>query len=1109
MRSLRNIWAIMKFESKVIWRSWFFRIYALLQLGMISIFSLVAFSPVGETEWYLYSNSWGIPYANMMMLNLGQAAAVIFLATGLMKVNKKLDTNEVFYVRPISNFDLVMGKALALIKLFFWLNVAVAVIGIIYNLTNPLAPFNLIGYIYYPLLMSVPSVLFIMGLSFLLVTVLRNQPISIILLLGYSGTVLIYFFEKYNNIFDYMNFRLPMHASDITGFSGLDEILLQRSFYVIAGLSFLLATAYFSNRLPSKRIGKYVVGVASVFGLVAATFVMIELWDNHLGRYEYREKLMAINGEWSGKPNVDIQKHHMELTHMGNEISVKSTLQVFNDEEASLDTIYFTLNPGLIADGIEIDGIAIDHQREEHLVSVIRPGGFPQGGLTFEIQYHGSVDEAVAFLDVRQERFEEHDPSFIWSVAERYAYLQPEFVLLTKDLMWYPDTRIGYSRTSSVTNIASFVDFSMDIRVADGYTPVTQGSYSVSDDSLTHQFRNEVALPQVSLAIGKFDTKTITVEGIDFSIHHHPDNDYFSEYFELLPDTLPLLITDLKNGYEHEQQLKYPFRHLKFVEVPTHFYAYNRIYETNQAYVQPEMVFWPEKGGDIREMDFKRQFKRMDEQAKEQNQVLGDKEKQANVFTDMVKKVFTKQESNRWFFDGRNTDEANYSLFPNLYTYNVGIVSEEWPLLNKGIHDYLNRTGNGGYDYSRNLEGISFTEQCNELMSKSNLMDILTTEEEFRRIQKSVQLKSEYLFSYIDRMVGGQAFKTFLYDWIDGRQHELTTYRDFRRAVFEKFSVDIDPIIRATYFETSQPAYVITNNQTYEIINNDRKQYQVLFDVKNAGDSPGVIKISFDAEGEYEGWGFFRKRNEDVETTDDAYLSLLDIGQSKRYGFVLNSKPEDVLINTLVSSNIPSVVYYSPGKVVLRENVTPFQGERVIEVEKQEDVYEVIVDNEDPGFSTFSPIKDTYLKAYLDSRQEEEKKFYGRWRRSSSKWLATTGSYFYGNSIRSAHFTRSGNGEKTTTWTPNLEEPGFYDIYVYMVGKNQNEGRRNDGKYTYQYIVNHGDGQDNITFNLSNAENGWNYLGSYYFSGGDESVVLTDRCDLRTVYADAVKWVKQ
>ena len=175
---------------------------------------------------------------------------------------------------------------------------------------------------------------------------------------------------------------------------------------------------------------------------------------------------------------------------------------------------------------------------------------------------------------------------------------------------------------------------------------------------------------------------------------------------------------------------------LQFVEVPIQFHAYNKIYESHQAYVQPEMVLWPEKGGNIRDFDFQLQQRNMERQARQENQVLTDKEKQANIFNTLIKKVFTKQIRDRWFFDGRNADDANYSIFPNLYVYNSGIVSQKWSLLNKGIAEYLNEEEMPETDFSRNINGISFTEECNQLMQESTLMEVLTQETEFFKNSK-------------------------------------------------------------------------------------------------------------------------------------------------------------------------------------------------------------------------------------------------------------------------------------------------------------------------------------------------------------------------------------
>jgi hypothetical protein len=373
-------------------------------------------------------------------------------------------------------------------------------------------------------------------------------------------------------------------------------------------------------------------------------------------------------------------------------------------------------------------------------------------------------------------------------------------------------------------------------------------------------------------------------------------------------------------------------------------------------------------------------------------------------------------------------------------------------------------------------------------------------------------LKSQYLFSYLGQVIGENDFKNFLYDWVNSHQHQVQDYGDFRKSIQSRFNIDITPIIQKVYSETSQPAFEILDVQKYEVMDGDRKRYQVLVKAKNSGDADGVLEVRFDSKQEDDDDEYYSKVNEQVQEEAPGKLSVIRQGETRLFGYVLDEKPNSVTINTIISRNIPSVINLSMGTLSRRQQAMVFDGERVVEKESSSNQYEVIVDNEDPGFTSFSPIQPTMLKAWLDGLDTVDQKYYGSWNSSYAKWLATTGSDFYGSVVRSAHFTRSGDGEKIVTWTPALKDEGFYDVYVYMRGKNQNEfvGRDGDGRqFNYHYIVKNEDGTDNINYNVTNAEPGWNYLGSYYFNKTGGSISLTDECDLRTVYADAVKWVKQ
>src|SRR5687768_13261945 len=292
MMSLKNILTIAGFESKVLWRNWFFRIVALAGIFFITLFNLVEMSTLDDAAWYLLANGWMLPYITIIFISIPQAAAVIFLATGLIKKDKKLDTNEVFFVRPISNLDYVIGKALALFKLFFLLNLVILCIPLIVGLTNPMATVNPMAFIIYPLLTSVPSIVFTTGIAFLLVTVIRNQPISIVLLIGVAGVQLIYYFDKFSNILDFTGFRLSMLASEMSGFVDIEFAIWQRSFYFITGIAFLFVTAFLLERLSGYKAAHRATALAGFMLLVSSSLIMIKLWNMRQRPMDLREDMI-------------------------------------------------------------------------------------------------------------------------------------------------------------------------------------------------------------------------------------------------------------------------------------------------------------------------------------------------------------------------------------------------------------------------------------------------------------------------------------------------------------------------------------------------------------------------------------------------------------------------------------------------------------------------------------------------------------------------------------------------------------------------------------------------------------------------------------------------
>ncbi len=203
MTFISNIQSVAKYESKLLIRSWFFRVFTVLAVGIISFLNFMLFvsEDMGEL-WIATSIPSNIPYLILLLLNTGQAVIAIFLASDFLKRDKKLDTSEVFYVRPLSNAEYVIGKIWGNLRVFLILNLIVIGITIAFNLTS--GEVDWMAYIIYFFLISVPTLVFIIGLSIFLMLVLKNQALTFVILLGYIGLTVFYIEDKFYYLFDYM-----------------------------------------------------------------------------------------------------------------------------------------------------------------------------------------------------------------------------------------------------------------------------------------------------------------------------------------------------------------------------------------------------------------------------------------------------------------------------------------------------------------------------------------------------------------------------------------------------------------------------------------------------------------------------------------------------------------------------------------------------------------------------------------------------------------------------------------------------------------------------------------------------------------------------------------
>lgn len=216
MSFITNIRSVAKYESKILVRSWFFRIFTLLAVVFLGFFNFAMMLMEDNFGlWFAKSVSSNIPYLNLLLLNTGQAVVAVFLSSEFLKRDKKLDTSEVFYVRPLSNAEYVVGKIWGNLRVFLFLNLLVLAIVLAFNFMASGVAVDLPAYLVYFFLISIPTLIFIIGLSIFLMLLLKNQALTFILLLGYIGLTLFYIQDKFYYLFDYMVYNLPLFKSTI------------------------------------------------------------------------------------------------------------------------------------------------------------------------------------------------------------------------------------------------------------------------------------------------------------------------------------------------------------------------------------------------------------------------------------------------------------------------------------------------------------------------------------------------------------------------------------------------------------------------------------------------------------------------------------------------------------------------------------------------------------------------------------------------------------------------------------------------------------------------------------------------------------------------------
>ena len=1110
MFSLYNILTIAKFEVKTLFRSWFFRVFAILALGVIGFMNILFFTDAIEIlPWGLRAIPGSVPYLNMMFYNIAQAIIAVFMASDFLKRDYKLNTTEVIYMRNMANGDYVLGKTLGILYVFISLNLVLYVFALIVNLVFADVPVYLNAYILYFLLMSLPSLVFIVGLSFISMIFVRNQALTFILILGYVAISLFFLNTKVNYLFDYMAWYIPLSFSDFVGFTELGPVITQRLIYLALGLAFIFVTIFSIKRLPQSPFLTKIAIVLAIVLFVGAGFLGFTYVTDFSNAKSTRAEMVKLNDQLKSLPIISVKKCFLDIQHEGNRLNVSAILDLKNESKGNIDKLIFSLNPGFIVENIKLDGNVTKFDREQHILTVNPTNALaPDAKTQMQVEYSGNISALSSYLDIAKEQEELINNIGPYKLPKEFGFITPNYVLLTQENLWYPIPGATYGSEIFPKWKKDFFDFKVNVKTDKDLTVISQGN-QVGQENGEFSFESSQPLPQLSLIIGEYRKRSIVVDSVEYSLYTHPKHNYFEPYFTEISDTLGSLIRDEKQEFETILDVDYPFPRLSLIEVPSQYFTYSRRMGSVQERVQPEQMFLPENGATLNNTDFKRSTKFSERRNKDRNQEVSQKEMQTSMFNHFLSEMRGESRGRRPGDTSANF-KITYSLVPFYYNYVTHLEAPAYPLLSTAFESFLNSTlTEEESPFARFFSGLTDSEKANLLLRDNSLADLLKDKEHFDQINSVIKVKSDFIFKKLIGKIGDEKFNLFLAKLLTDNQFKPISMDKFLSLVQDRFGIDFLSWLEPWKNDTTLPGLFITNVSTYQVLDGNMTRYQTKFTVINEKSVDGLVYVEFRGGGRG-GPGF------GPPPVAEHRVILMEPKQAKDIYILLDDEPRGMTINTVLAENLPAMFFERIHDVELNKNAVPFDGEKILdELPPFTLPGEYIVDNEDVGFQFTSGEQKSMVQKLLKIKDNDDEEYTPfRFYRPPTEWKKTTYDDFYGKYVHSAYFIRSGDGNKTASWVVKLESSGQYDVFAYNpqiqmhFGRGRDRGRGNTvGELHFK--VYHDDGVEEVLLDTPNAEQGWNLLGAFYLSAGEAKVEITNESNERLVVADAVKWVKK
>ena len=466
---------------------------------------------------------------------------LIFLAFDVRARDERERVAEVLDSRPVSNPELLVGRGIGLVLMALAPVLVVTVVMQTFGsaaplfgwyLGEPVEPYSLVSFI----LDAVSTFALWCVVVMLLAVLLRNR-----LLVALAALILV-------GVQFWLAFQLPLYlqgivslilnfnlASDLAPSLGTSAVMAKRlALLVMAAGGISLAAAMHPRPDGGSRLRRLALGgtLVAVGGLI-----IVSLAQQATADMDQRAGWLAAHQQHQDDPRADMRSVAGTVRiEPGRGIDLHLEMRVQAPPDTQLETLLFTLNPGLTVEQVETSGATATWTHADGLLDVTPSSAVTPGAeVNVTLVVSGEPDVQFGYLDSEINVLAGPfiDGNLVLLGIESGVF-STGYVALMPGLGWLPHPGSDVPAGDPRTHPADFFEVELEVEVPGDWLVAGPGRREILEgdgDTARFRFNPAAPVPHVGLLASRFDRWAVEVAGVELEVLVHPTHDRNIRFF--------------------------------------------------------------------------------------------------------------------------------------------------------------------------------------------------------------------------------------------------------------------------------------------------------------------------------------------------------------------------------------------------------------------------------------------------------------------------------------------------------------------------------------------------------------------------------------------------